>query len=99
MLKSMTGYGNSVLEGKELTVRVELKSLNSRNLDFNIRVPRVHSEKEITLRSRLGQLFQRGKISLVIETEYHDTKAGRRMLNKDLLLAYYADLKDIAKQT
>lgn len=94
----MTGYGNAVLETGGLIVRAEIKSLNSKNLDLQVRMPRAYSEKEVTLRSELMHIFQRGKVSINIEVEYTNPDLNRRTLNRTLLAAYYKELKDAADE-
>jgi len=96
MVVSMTGFGNAVSELPDLNIRVEIKSLNSRGLDLSIRVPKNHSEKEITLRSKLGSRLQRGKVTINIDTEPTGTRVAKSLINKELLLNYYSELKSIA---
>lgn len=65
----MTGYGNAVREQDGLAVRVEIKSLNSRGLDLNLRLPKALSEHEMALRSQLSNVLNRGKVSIYVESE------------------------------
>ncbi|MCY7357014.1 MAG: hypothetical protein LH609_06015, partial [Rudanella sp.] len=62
MLKSMTGFGNATVEGTNLTVTVEVKTLNSKFLDIFCRLPRQFSDKEIEVRSQLTNQLERGKV-------------------------------------
>jgi uncharacterized protein (TIGR00255 family) len=94
----MTGFGNAVSETPELNIRVEVRSLNSRGLDLNIRVPRNHSEKEITLRSKLSTRLQRGKVTINIETEATGTATAKSLINTERLSLLYKELKAIAVQ-
>ncbi len=96
MVISMTGFGNAVSELPDLNIRVEIKSLNSRGLDLNIRVPKNHSEKEITLRSKLSSRLQRGKVTINIDTESSGSRVVNSLINKELLTSYYRELKSIA---
>jgi len=91
----MTGFGNAVSETRDINIRVEVRSLNSRGLDLNIRVPKSHSEKEITLRSKLGPRLQRGKVTINIETEANGMAKTKNLINIDLLKGYYEELKAI----
>jgi uncharacterized protein (TIGR00255 family) len=97
MLRSMTGFGQTILETPEAVIRVEIKSVNSKNLDLSIRAPKVFAEKEISLRSTLAPFLQRGKISIYIDTEAYQTSVTARSVNRDLLLAYYKEIKEIAE--
>jgi uncharacterized protein (TIGR00255 family) len=94
----MTGYGFATTETPDLIVRVEIKSLNSRNLDLSIRVPKAYSEKEISLRSQLSSRLQRGKISIYIETELMNGRVAKKAVNRDLLLSYYNEIKSVASE-
>jgi uncharacterized protein (TIGR00255 family) len=98
MLASMTGYGFATNETPDLIVRVEIKSLNSRNLDMSIRVPKAYSEKEISLRSQLSARLQRGKISIYIETELLNGRVAKKAVNRGLLLSYYNEIKAVAEE-
>jgi uncharacterized protein (TIGR00255 family) len=94
----MTGYGHAVKETETFTARAEVRSVNSRGLDLNVRVPKAFSEKEITLRSTLNNVLQRGKIMVQVELEYHADKMARKAINHDLFQAYYAELKELARK-
>lgn len=65
----MTGFGKSVIQlpGKKITI--EIKSLNSKNLDLNARIPSTYREKELTLRNRVAKSLERGKIDFALYLE------------------------------
>lgn len=92
MIKSMTGYGKAValLPGRHLAI--EIKSLNSKGLDLNVRIPSWFREREMDVRSLLG-ILQRGKIDLFITASYTEESAGHTF-NKPLALRYYKILKE-----
>lgn len=60
-MKSMTGYGKSVCELPQKKITVEIRSLNSRTFDLNIRMPSVYREKESEVRSEISKNADRGK--------------------------------------
>ena len=60
----MTGYGKVVLELNAKTVRIEIKSLNSKSLDLNVRMPNDYRPKELELRKIIGSRLKRGKIDV-----------------------------------
>ena len=62
MIQSMTGYGKSVIQLPSKKITVEIKSLNSKNLDLNSRVPSSYREKELAIRNRLAKSLTRGKV-------------------------------------
>lgn len=95
MLKSMTGFGKAEgIVGKR-KYTVELRSLNSKQLDLNLRIPSMFREKELELRSWLSDRIQRGKADLLVY--YESLEVEKRMtLNIPLIEAYYQDLKEMA---
>ncbi len=97
MLKSMTGYGKSVAEipGKKITI--EIKSLNSKSLDLNIRLPWLYKEKESEIRNIISQLLDRGKIDLTITFDMLDNEIIP-VLNKNIVKNYFIQLKEIASE-
>lgn len=95
MLRSMTGFGKAegTIGNKKFTV--EVRSLNSKLLDLNMRIPGAYREKELELRSWLSDNIQRGKADLLVY--YESLEAEKRMaFNKPLMVAYYKDLKEVA---
>ncbi len=98
MLHSMTGYGTSVFENEEVNIIVEVKSLNSKFLDANIRLPRIFSDKEQEIRNLLGKTLERGKVNVSIDVNFLGNKQQKASINKDLAREYYQDLKDLATE-
>lgn len=95
MLRSMTGFGKAegTVGNKKFTV--EVRSLNSKLLDLNMRIPGSFREKELELRSWLSDNIQRGKADMLVY--YESLEAEKRMaFNKPLMEAYYKDLKEVA---
>jgi uncharacterized protein (TIGR00255 family) len=95
MIVSMTGYGKSTCQLEEKNVTVEIRTLNSKNLDLNIKVPGIFREKENQVRHILGSTLERGKAELVISVE--SSKAtSNTIINKQLLMQFFNEMKDIA---
>ncbi|WP_136482116.1 YicC/YloC family endoribonuclease [Cognatitamlana onchidii] len=94
MIYSMTGYGKSVLQLPTKKVTIELKSLNSKNLDLNARMPSIYREKELKVRKVLADKLVRGKIdfSIYVEATAEDTST---QINKPVVKQYIAQLKDL----
>lgn len=93
MLRSMTGFGKAeaTIGSKKFTI--EIRSLNSKQLDLNMRIPNVFREKELELRSWLSENVLRGKADGLIY--YESLEAEKRMaINTQLLESYYHDLKN-----
>ena len=70
MIQSMTGYGKAVLQLPRKKVTIEIKSLNSKNLDLNVRIPSYYKEKELSVRKKLASALVRGKVDFSIFVEY-----------------------------
>jgi len=97
MIKSMTGFGKSVTEipGKKITV--EMRSLNSKSLDLNLRLPYLYKEKELELRGTLSKQIERGKLDVTVFTE-STQETPPVVINKNLAKKYYQELKELSKE-
>lgn len=94
MIQSMTGYGKSVLQlsGKKITI--EIKSLNSKNLDMNCRMPSMYREKELAIRKQFANSIIRGKVDFSLYVEMTGESAASQ-INKSIVNQYIAQLKDV----
>ena len=94
MIQSMTGYGKSVLQLPTKKISIELKSLNSKNLDVNARMPSMYRAKELDIRKLLAKHLVRGKVdfSLYVEITGEDTSSK---INKTVVKEYIKQLKDV----
>tara|TARA_R110000868_G_scaffold227554_4_gene480559 strand:+ start:571 stop:1416 length:846 start_codon:yes stop_codon:yes gene_type:complete len=90
----MTGYGKSVLQLQTKKITVELKSLNSKNLDLNVRMPSIYREKELTVRKLLADKLVRGKVdfSIYVEATADDTST---QINTPVVKQYMAQLSNV----
>ena len=95
MIRSMTGYGKAEGNVGNRKFTVELKSLNSKQLDLNVRMPSLYKEKEMSLRKWLADCVVRGKVDLSIYYEA-DASEKRTGINQPLMEAYHEDLKAVA---
>ena len=95
MILSMTGFGRSegVFEGKKITL--DLKSLNSKSFDLNIKMPSRYKEKEFDIRKILNDKILRGKVDCYINMETLDLVADTT-INAELVQSYIAELKSLA---
>jgi uncharacterized protein (TIGR00255 family) len=96
MIKSMTGFGQSINDDGQVQITTEIKSLNSKFLDLNLRVPRVFSDKEIEVRNIISEKLERGKVSVNIEYQRYGDEEIKQSYNQNLFVAYYAELKKLA---
>ena len=94
MIYSMTGYGKSVLQLPSKKVTIELKSLNSKSLDLNARMPSIYREKELAIRKLIANKLVRGKIdfSIYVETTAEDTST---QINTPVVKQYMQQLKNV----
>src|SRR5690606_15305188 len=98
MIKSMTGYGIGAADNGTVKYTVEIKSLNSRILELNLRLPKAVSDKELFLRGECSKLIERGKVNINISTEYVGQTARGASINAELWKAYYVQVQEIATQ-
>lgn len=94
MLKSMTGFGHSVFENNQKRVYIEIKTLNSKQLDLNIKIPVLYREKEIALRNVISQRIQRGKTDVVFFTEIKSSELSS-IINEEMVKQYFMQLEKI----
>jgi uncharacterized protein (TIGR00255 family) len=94
MLLSMTGFGKAsgTFESKKITI--EVRSLNSKSADINVRMPSIYRELEHAIRKNLTNQLERGKIDLTISIDSADNSRNA-VINKELVKAYFEDLKSI----
>jgi len=91
----MTGFGKAILElgGRKLTI--EIKSLNSKQLDINTRIAGPYREKELEIRAGIGRTLERGKIDFSIMIDNNGEGTGL-VMNKPLIRNYYNQLRELA---
>jgi len=97
MIKSMTGYGKSVAETPQKKISFEVKSLNSKQLDLNLKLPWLYKEKESEIRNIISKKLDRGKVdvSIFIDTIGDDATP---VINKGVVKNYYNQLGEIARE-
>ncbi len=98
MILSMTGYGKAVVTYKEKKINVEIKSLNSKNLDLSTRIAPLYREKEMEIRQLVSKQLERGKIDFSLWVE-KDSVLDATPINAKLVEDYYRQLKTIVAQT
>ncbi|QXP80377.1 MULTISPECIES: YicC/YloC family endoribonuclease [Winogradskyella] len=94
MIQSMTGYGKSVLQLPTKKISIELKSLNSKSLDLNARMPSMYRAKELGIRKLIANHLVRGKVdfSLFVEITGEDTSSK---INQTVVKEYIKQLKEV----
>jgi Uncharacterized stress-induced protein len=97
MIKSMTGYGKAVAETPQKKITIEIKSLNSKQLDLNTKLPWLYREKEPEIRNIISQRLDRGKIDFSIFCDLLDNEVVT-VINKSAVRNYYNQFKEIAAE-
>ncbi|NBL65406.1 YicC family protein [Flavobacterium sp. NST-5] len=94
MIQSMTGFGKATLQLPTKKITVEIKSLNSKGLDLNVRTPSVYREMELGLRNKIASALERGKIdfSLYIEITGEETSSK---INVPIVKSYISQLQEV----
>jgi uncharacterized protein (TIGR00255 family) len=94
MIQSMTGFGKASLQLPTKKITVEIKSLNSKGLDLNVRMPSVFREMELGLRNKIALKLERGKIdfSLFVEATGEETSSK---INVPIVKAYIKQMKEV----
>lgn len=95
MIKSMTGYGKAECEFQSKKLTIEIKSLNSKQLDLNLKLPSLFKEKEIDIRNEISRELVRGKVELTVSSDSNSEDAVA-CINTPLLKNYYKQLTEIS---
>ncbi|MFM2226010.1 MAG: hypothetical protein RJA07_2212 [Bacteroidota bacterium] len=94
---SLTGYGRSIVQIPGLTVSVEIKTVNGKNMDAFIKMPSIYNELEMGIRSQLQEMLIRGSITLLISRQ--DARVSQLQLNKPLIKRLLSELNEIVPST
>ncbi|WP_271393319.1 YicC/YloC family endoribonuclease [Aequorivita sinensis] len=94
MIQSMTGYGKEVVQLPSKTITIEIKSLNSKGLDLNTRVPSAYREKELEIRDILAKSLQRGKVDFSLYIEVTGQEVATQ-INEDAVKQYIKQLANV----
>jgi len=93
----MTGYGKAIAETPQKKITIEIKSLNSKQLDLNTKLPWLYKEKEPEIRNLISQRLDRGKIDFSIYCDMLDDEVVT-VINKSAVRNYYNQFKEIAEE-
>ncbi|MDP4204030.1 MAG: YicC/YloC family endoribonuclease, partial [Bacteroidota bacterium] len=95
MLQSMTGYGKATGTYNDKQIRIEIKSLNSKQMDISTRMPGQYREKDLDLRRMVTQQLERGKVDLSINVSSTNVVASTQ-INGAILKDYYNQIKQLS---
>lgn len=93
MIKSMTGFGKGEASFGTKKITVELRSLNSKQLDLNIKLPALYRQSETELRNLVAQRLQRGKVDLFVSVESQQVETSAH-INREIFREYLRQLND-----
>lgn len=94
-LISMTGWGKTQYQMQDKLVTVEIKSINSRQYDLNLKIPFLYRDFESEMRSIVSEKVARGKVDLIITQEFVNGTSVSE-LNKEALKKYFAQISELA---
>ena len=95
MIKSMTGFGKATMSGGTKKIIVEVKSLNSKQLDVNLKMPSLYKEKDIEIRGMIKEVLDRGKVDMFIYFD-NDDDSKEVAINKTVVTQYFQQMLDVA---
>lgn len=93
----MTGYGKASAETDGKTISVEVRTLNSKQLDINARIPQVFREKELEIRIAIGRVLERGKVDFNLTSD-SDAEISGSSINKALARQYHREILELAEE-
>ena len=97
MISSMTGYGKSSFVSDKRQIKIEIKSINSKQLDLSIRMPAYFRDQENSIRSLVTEMLERGKVELSVSLE-HSQGDSVTNINHELLKQYKEQIDSISRE-
>lgn len=97
MIQSMTGFGKASIELPNKKITIEIKSLNSKQLDLSVRMPNIYKEYELQIRNLISQNLERGKVDFSIYIE-NTSKETTSQINQTILESYYQQIKESSQK-
>lgn len=98
MIRSMTGYGKQSLNVEGREYQIEIKSVNHRYLDINVKIPKTISYLEETIKKEISNKIKRGKIDVFVSFENNSEEGKKIEINKQLAKLYIEQLKELAQE-
>ena len=97
MILSMTGFGKSIVTINDKKITAEIKSLNSKQLDLQVKMPQIYREKELELRNDIAKLLERGKVELYVTSELIEATSTIN-INIPLISFYKTQIEKMANE-
>lgn len=98
MIQSMTGYGKAVGEINNKKIIIEIRSLNSKQIDISTRISNLYREKELEIRGLINQRLERGKVDFSLYVDNTSKDSGAK-INQSVVKSYYEQLRALAEET
>lgn len=95
MIQSMTGFGKATCEYGNKKIVVEIKSLNSKQLDVSTRISAVYREKDIEIRNEISQFLERGKVDFTLYVD-NSGKESVTQINQAVIESYYQQITQLS---
>ncbi len=95
MLRSMTGYGQAEVDTERFTIKAEIKSLNNKFLEINLRMPKVWQSKDHEVRKELTKLVERGSAQINLNVQFKRAEDKVMPINKDVAAYYLGELTQV----
>ena len=99
MIKSMTGFGRGNYENDGRIYSIEIKSVNDKYTDINVRIGRFLNSMEDKIRKKISSAISRGKVDVFVNFENYSNKGTKIRINKDLAKEYISELKKLSEET
>lgn len=96
MIRSMTGFGKTEFEVGSKKITLEIKSLNSKQLDINTRVPALYREKDLEIRRLISEMLIRGKVDFALYLDNLGTESSAK-INKAIVSDYFRQLSEVQR--
>lgn len=93
----MTGFGAIHIDNENYSLVIEIKTLNAKLTEINVKVPHIFSEKEIELKNLVTKVLERGKINIFLNYTDKQNTQEKMIINRALVAQYYQDLKQTAE--
>jgi len=97
MIRSMTGFGKTSANAGGRIVNIEIRTLNSKQLDVNTRIPAIYRDKEAEIRTEISRILERGKVDFMITID-SDSDTNEVSINRSLARRYYAEITQLADE-
>ena len=98
MMKSMTGFGKASVENEAYRVNIEIKSVNHRFLDVQLKLPTGMSAFDLAIRKQISQKLSRGRVELICKLEELQASSKKAKVNRELLPQVMAQLPEISPE-